>query len=120
MGHAPVFWRRVRMRSERPGELGLKHHRSGMGRAVRISGRRDWGAPPRATLRANTEAKADDLLDHQFWIDRGPPDLAVERPQVCADAEQVYKPIDRAQQVVGRHVTVEAELAEQRLLRYEH
>ena len=35
------------------------------------------------TLGANAEAITDDQHpDHQFWIDRGPADLAVERPQM--------------------------------------
>ena len=70
-------------------------------------------------LRADAEAVADDQHpDHQFRIDRGTPDLAVEGPQVRADAGQVDEPVDRAQQVIGRHVPFEAELVEQRLLHH--
>lgn len=35
------------------------------------------------TLGTDAEAVAyDQHADHQFWINRGPPDLAIERPQV--------------------------------------
>jgi hypothetical protein len=35
------------------------------------------------TLGTNAKAVADDQhADHQFWIDRRPPDLAIEGPQM--------------------------------------
>ena len=69
------------------------------------------------TLGADTHAIADDQHpDHQFWIDRGPPRLAVVGPKVFADAAEVNEPIDRPQQVIGRHVSLQAELVKQRRL----
>ena len=70
-------------------------------------------------LGADADAVADDQHpDHQLRIDRGPADLAVERPQMLARSGQIDEPVDRAQQVIGRHVPLEAELVEQRLLRH--
>ena len=70
-------------------------------------------------LRADAEAVADDQHpDHQLRVDRGPPDLAVEGPQMRADARQVDEAVDRAKQVVGRDVPLQAELVEQRLLHH--
>ena len=70
-------------------------------------------------LRADAEAVADDQHpDHQLGIDRRPPGLAVEGPQVLADAGQVDEAIDRAQQVIRRDVPLQAELVEQRLLHH--
>ena len=70
-------------------------------------------------LRADAEAVADDQHpDHQLRIDRGPPDLAVEGPQMRPQAGQVDEAVDRAQQVIGRNVALDAELVEQRLLHH--
>lgn len=72
-----------------------------------------------ATLRTNAEAIADDQHpDHQFRINRGTTNLAVERLQVPAQAGQVNEAVDRAQQMIGRNVTLDAELIEQRLLHH--
>src|SRR5215203_5365137 len=54
--------------------------------------------------------------DDQFGIDRGPPRLAVEGPQLLAQTRQVYEPIHRAKQVIRWHVPLKAEAIEQRLL----
>ncbi len=68
-----------------------------------------------APLGADAAAVADDQHpDHQLGIDRGRPVVAVERPQVSPYAAQVDEPIDRAKQMVSRHVTLQAELVEQR------
>ncbi len=68
-------------------------------------------------LRSDAEAVAHDQhSDHQLGIDRGPARLAVEGPQLHAQAGQVYEPIDRSQQVIGRHVPFKTEAVEQRLL----
>src|SRR3954454_9914423 len=40
--------------------------------------------------------------------------MAVERPQLLADVAEVHEPVDRPQQVIARHVPLEAELVEQR------
>ncbi len=60
----------------------------------------------------------DEHPDHQFRIDRGATRLAVEGLQLLADARQVHEPVDRAQQVICRHMPLQAEAVEQRLLRY--
>jgi hypothetical protein len=60
------------------------------------------------TLRANAEAIADQQHpDHQLRIDRRTPDLAIKWLQVSAGAGQLDEPIDRTQQVIGRHVPFE-------------
>jgi len=60
------------------------------------------------TLRSDATAIADEQHpDHQFRVDRRPPDLAVERPQVSTDARQVNEPVDRTQQVIGGNVPFE-------------
>jgi hypothetical protein len=70
-------------------------------------------------LRPDAHAIADDEHpDHQLRIDRGATRLAVEGLQFLADARQVHEPVDRAQQMVRRHVPLQAEAVEQRLLRY--
>jgi len=54
------------------------------------------------TLGTDAEAVAyDQHADHQFWINRGPPDLAIERPQVGPQAGQVDEAVDRTQKVGG-------------------
>src|SRR3954469_1350838 len=52
--------------------------------------------------------------DHQLRIDRRSARIAVERPQLLADVAEVHEPVDRPQQVIARHVSLEAELVEQR------
>ena len=48
-------------------------------------------------LRANAEAIANDKHpDHQLGIDRGPPDVAIVRPQVRSNLRQVDEPVDLA------------------------
>ncbi len=63
-------------------------------------------------MRVADEQHADD----QLRVDRRPAHLAVERPQVRADARQVDKAVNRAQQVIGRHMPLKAELVKQRRL----
>ena len=70
-------------------------------------------------LRADAEAVADDQHpDHQFRIDRGAADLAVEGPKVSSDSGQIHEPVDRAKQVIGRDMPLDTELVEQRLLHH--
>jgi len=48
-------------------------------------------------LRANAEAIADDQHpDHQLWINRGPPNVAVVRPQMRPQLGQINEPVDPA------------------------
>ena len=55
------------------------------------------------TLGTDAEAVTDDQHpDHQFRIDRGPPDLAVEGLQMRAEARQINEAINRPKQVIGR------------------
>ena len=50
------------------------------------------------TLGTDAEAVADDQhADHQLRIDRGPPDLAIEGPQMGPQAGQVDEAGERAQ-----------------------
>ena len=75
-----------------------------------------FAQPP---FRADAHAIADDQHpDHQLGIDRWPTHRAVERLQVLADDGEIDKPVDRAQQVIGRHVILDAEAIEQRLLHH--
>lgn len=68
------------------------------------------------TLRTDAHAVADDQHpDHQFGIDGGPARLAVEGPQMRADAGQVNEEVDRTQKVRVRNVILEAEAVEQRI-----
>src|ERR687898_572358 len=62
------------------------------------------------------EADAGEPPNHQLRIDRRSARIAVERPQLLADAAEVHKPVDRPHQVIARHVPLEAELIEQRRL----
>ena len=75
-----------------------------------------FAQPP---LRPNTHAIAHDQHpDHQLGIDRGAPHRAVERLQMLADAGQIDEAVDRSQQVIARHVFLDAEAVEQRFLHY--
>jgi hypothetical protein len=70
-------------------------------------------------LGADAHAIADDQHpDHQLGIDRGPTGRTIERPQMFANARQVNEPVDRAQQVIRRHMPFQVEAVEQRLLRH--
>lgn len=70
-------------------------------------------------LGADAHAVADDQHpQHQLGIDRGAPRLAVEGTQLLAQVRQVDEAVDRAQQVVRRHVPLQVEAVEQRLLRH--
>lgn len=71
------------------------------------------------SLGANAEAVPDDQHpDHQFGIDRWPAGVAVERPQMRADAGKIDEAVDRPQQVLRRNMPLQAELVEQRPLRH--
>src|ERR1700722_2571251 len=71
------------------------------------------------SLRANAEIVADDEhSDHQLRINRGPADVAVVGPQVCATLGQVDEPVDLAQDMIVGHMPLEAEAVEQRLLHH--
>jgi len=52
-------------------------------------------------------------MDHQLGIDRGAADAAVERLQLGAHPLEIEEAVDPAQQVIGRHMVVEAEIVEQ-------
>jgi hypothetical protein len=70
-----------------------------------------------APFRSDTEAIADqEHPDHQLRIDRGPPDVAVERRQLPPQVLKVDEPIDRPQEMVGWDVPFKRELIEQRSL----
>lgn len=70
-------------------------------------------------LGPDPEAVADDQhAHHQLRVDRGPTDLAVERSQVGSQARQIRNAVDGAEQMFGRDVPLQAELVEQRFLRY--
>lgn len=70
-------------------------------------------------LGSDPEAIADDQhADRQLGVDRGSPDLSLERSQLRAQARQILDPVDRAQKVIGRDVPLQAELVEQRFLRH--
>ena len=56
--------------------------------------------------------------DHQLGGDRGSTGRAVKRLQVLADAVQIDEPVNRAQQVIARHVILDAEAVKQRLLHH--
>jgi len=59
-------------------------------------------------FRPDAEAIANDQHpDHQFGIDRRPPDRTVEGRQLAANLRQVDKAIDRPHQVITRHMPVE-------------
>jgi hypothetical protein len=55
----------------------------------------------------------DEHAHHQLGINRRASDGAVEGLQSCADALQVKKAVDAAQQVIGRDMVVEAEVVEE-------
>ena len=60
----------------------------------------------------------DQHAEHQLGIDRGPPDGAVERSQMRADAGEIDKPVNRAQEMILRHERIEIELVKERALRH--
>ena len=69
------------------------------------------------TLRTDAEAITDDEHpDHQFRINRGPPDLAVEKAQMRPKARHINEAVDRPQKMVRRDVTLDAEPVKQFLL----
>jgi hypothetical protein len=68
-------------------------------------------------LRADAVRVADNQHpDQQLRINRGPPLVAVERPQILADRRQIDEPVNRAQKVVDRNMTLKTEAVKQRLL----
>ena len=70
-------------------------------------------------LGPDPEAVADDQHpDHEFGIDRGPTNLAVEGPQMRSQPRQVHNAVNCAEKMAGRNVALQAELVEQRLLRH--
>jgi hypothetical protein len=56
--------------------------------------------------------------DHQFGIDRGATRRTIERLQVLANAVEIDEPVNRAQQVIARHMILDAEAVKQRLLHH--
>jgi hypothetical protein len=64
-------------------------------------------------LRADAHTIADNQHpDHQLRVDRGPPHVAVKRSEPIADAAKIDEPVDRPQQVIRRHVPLDAEPVE--------
>jgi hypothetical protein len=73
-----------------------------------------FAQPP---LRADAAAIADQQhADHEFRVDRRTADRAVERLELPTDVAQLDEAVDRAQQVIGGNVLLQAEAVEQRLL----
>ena len=67
-----------------------------------------------APLRPDAEAVAHQQhADQQLGIDRRPPDRAVEPRQVRPHALQIHEAVDGAEQVILRHVPLQAELIEE-------
>jgi hypothetical protein len=68
-------------------------------------------------LRPDAEAIAKDQhADHQLRINRRPAGLAIKRRQLSPQPRKVDEAVDRPEQVVRRHVTVEREVVKQRAL----
>jgi hypothetical protein len=64
-----------------------------------------------SALRPYAHAIADDQhADHQLRINRGATGAAVERFQPLTDVIEIEMPVDASQHVIGRDVTVEAEI----------
>ena len=62
----------------------------------------------------DAHAVADDQhADHQLRVDRGAASLAVERLQRLTEIGEVQMTVDAPEQVIGRHVLVEAEIVKQ-------
>src|SRR3979490_1589964 len=55
----------------------------------------------------------DQHPDHQFGINRGPANGAVERSQFPPQLAKLHEPVDRAQQMIGRYMPFQRELIEQ-------
>src|SRR5580658_4098375 len=67
-----------------------------------------------APLGADAKAIPDDQHpDHQLGINRWPSQRAVERRQLAAQFRQLDKTLDRPQQMIRRHMSVEREVVEQ-------
>jgi hypothetical protein len=70
-----------------------------------------------APLGPDAAAVADQRhADHQLGVGGGATGRSVEGLQVLMDVDQIDEAIDRAQQVIGRHMALQAEAVEQRLL----
>jgi hypothetical protein len=68
------------------------------------------------TLRTNAEAVADDEHpDHQLWINRGPPHLAIVGSQMRPNLGQVDEPVDLSQQMIIGNAPLQTEAVKQRL-----
>ena len=65
-------------------------------------------------LRADAEAITNNQHpDHQFGIDRRPPNRAVEGSEVSSHLRQVDEAIDRSQEMITWHMPLEREVVEQ-------
>lgn len=70
-------------------------------------------------LGADAHAVSNDQHpDHQLRINRGAACLAVIGPQVLPDIRQIHEPVDRAQEMIRRYMSLRAEALEQRLLHH--
>jgi hypothetical protein len=69
------------------------------------------------TLGPDAEAVTDEEdADQQFGINRRAACRAIERRKMRSDVAEIDEPVDRAQHVIGRYVSLEAELVEQCVL----
>ena len=59
----------------------------------------------------------DEHADHQFGINRGPANRAIERPQLLSNIAQIKKPIDATQQMIVGNVILKAKVVKQSLWR---
>jgi hypothetical protein len=82
----------------------------------------DTAEPPIRQVKMHILAQAplrtDPHPDHQLRVDRWTTHFAVIRPKVLADAAKIDEPINRAQQMILRHMTLKAEAVEQRFLHH--
>jgi hypothetical protein len=68
-------------------------------------------------LRTNAKAIANQQHpDHEFGIDRWPPNVAVEPGELAPEITQLDETVYRANQMIGRNVLFQRELIKQRSL----
>ena len=71
------------------------------------------------SLGTDAHAVADDQhSNHQLGVDRGATGLAVKGAKMFAKAVQIDEPVDRSQQMIRRHVILDAEAVKQRFLHH--
>jgi hypothetical protein len=52
--------------------------------------------------------------DHQLWIDRGPANVGVERPQLLPHLTQIKEPVNLAKDVIPRNVLIQTKIVNSR------